>query len=98
MTDWDQLEADTGWELYYFEAALVDGAINLGDLADEIELCEDNGWELIAIGHSQGTTLGTTPAADGNTQLCFRRAYPDRDQRLATLHRLRDEIEARARR
>lgn len=85
MTDWDQLVADTGYELYWYEQPLINGALEISGAARVIEARETDGWELLQVGNRK----------DGTLQLCFRRAYPDRDERIAHVLALRQELQER---
>jgi hypothetical protein len=88
MTDWDQLINDTGYELFFYEQQLVGGALEIGGAARVIEARETDGWELLQVGYRHW-------GSDGKVQLCFRRPYPDRDERVAMLRQLRQELESR---
>lgn len=85
MTDWDQLVADTGYELYWYEQPLINGALEIDGAARVIEARETDGWELLQVGNRKNGTL----------QLCFRREHPDREARVAMVLAVRDAMESR---
>lgn len=88
ITDpWEQAIADAGWELYYWDQDLVNGALDLAGLAEQIEEFEELGWELHAFGHP--------PDAD-YVQVCLRRPVPGRDAHIEQIKILRDQFRARA--
>lgn len=86
VDEWERAIDDIGWELLYLSVPLVDGAMDIADLANQIENRNLAEWVLMLIGHDP---------TDGSTQLCFRRAVPGRDEQVREIRRLQRHVQGR---
>lgn len=86
MTNWDQIVEDTGWELQFITFPLTDGALDIATVADTIDALAVEGWELRLVGFHRESS---------ETQLCFRRALPDRETRVQQVRSMQRQLQGR---